>query len=136
MTERLTEDYYDDMQKITRHSVKSDNIDLNTGGDDFQDIIDKLAEYETAEEEGRLYILPHGVNVGDCVYAICRFMRDKASTIGINRIMCSEIPMIGRIVSPSHEEIKKVLEKMPKSDSNSESQQLEIKVCRYEKEKT
>lgn len=136
MTERLTEDYYDDMQKITRHSVKSDNIDLNTGGDDFQDIIDKLAEYETAEEEGRLYILPHGVNVGDCVHAICRFMRDKASTIGINRIMCSEIPMIGRIVSPSHEEIKKVLEKMPKSDSNSESQQLEIKVCRYEKEKT
>lgn len=97
---------------------------------------EKLAEYETAEEEGRLYILPRGVNVGDCVYAICRFMRDKASTIGINRIMCSEIPMIGRIVSPSHEEIKKVLEKMPKSDSNSESQQLEIKVCRYEKEKT
>lgn len=96
----------------------------------------KLAEYETAEEDGRLYILPHGVNVGDCVHAICRFMRDKASTIGINRIMCSEIPMIGRIVSPSHEEIKKVLEKMPKSDSNSESQQLEIKVCRYEKEKT
>lgn len=98
--------------------------------------IKKLAEYETAEEEGRLYILPRGVNVGDCVHAICRFMRDKASTIGINRIMCSEIPMIGRIVSPSHEEIKKVLEKMPKSDSNSESQQLEIKVCRYEKEKT
>lgn len=98
--------------------------------------LEKLSAYETAEEEGRLYILPHGVNVGDCVHAICRFMRDKASTIGINRIMCSEIPMIGRIVSPSHEEIKKVLEKMPKSDSNSESQQLEIKVCRYEKEKT
>lgn len=100
------------------------------------DCVKKLAEYENAEEDGRLYILPHGANVGDCVHAICRFMRDKASTIGINRIMCSEIPMIGRIVSPSHEEIKKVLEKMPKSDSNSESQQLEIKVCRYEKEKT
>lgn len=102
----------------------------------YSQVYRRLEEYETAEEEGRLYILPHGVNVGDCVHAICRFMRDKASTIGINRIMCSEIPMIGRIVSPSHEEIKKVLEKMPKSDSNSESQQLEIKVCRYEKEKT
>lgn len=68
MTERLTEDYYDDMQKITRHSVKSDNIDLNTGGDDFQDIIDKLDEYETAEEEGRLLFLP--CKVGDKVYII------------------------------------------------------------------
>lgn len=68
MTERLTEDYYDDMQKITRHSVKSDNIDLNTGGDDFQDIIDKLAEYETAEDEGRLVVLP--CKVRDVVYVI------------------------------------------------------------------
>ena len=58
MTERLTEDYFDDMQKITRHYAKSNNIDLNTGGNDFQDIIDKLAEYETAEEEGRLVALP------------------------------------------------------------------------------
>lgn len=58
MTERLTEDYYDDLQKIIRHYVKSDNIDLNTGGDDFQDIIDKLAEYEIAEDEGRLVVLP------------------------------------------------------------------------------
>lgn len=66
MTKRLTEDYYDDMQKITRHSVKSDNIDLNTGGDDFQNIIDKLAEYETAEEDGRLVMLP--CKVGQCVY--------------------------------------------------------------------
>ena len=58
MTERLTEDYFDDMQKITRHYAKSNNIDLNTGGNDFQDIIDKLAEYETAEDEGRLVVLP------------------------------------------------------------------------------
>ena len=61
MPERLTEDYYDDMQKITRHSAKSDNIDLNTGGNDFQNIIDKLAEYETAEEEGRLVITPYKI---------------------------------------------------------------------------
>ena len=66
MTERLTEDYFDDMQKITRHYAKSNNIDLNTGGNDFQDIIDKLAEYETAEEEGRLVVLP--CKVGDTVW--------------------------------------------------------------------
>lgn len=68
MTERLTEDYFDDMQKITRHYAKSNNIDLNTGGNDFQDIIDKLAEYETAEEEGRLVVLL--CKVGDTVYVI------------------------------------------------------------------
>ena len=66
MTERLTEDYFDDMQKITRHYAKSNNIDLNTGGDDFQDIIDKLAKYETSEEEGRLVVLPC-----DTVYFLC-----------------------------------------------------------------
>lgn len=58
VTERLTEDFYDDMQKITRHCVKSDNIDLNCGADDFQYVIDRLAEYEIAEKEGRLLILP------------------------------------------------------------------------------
>lgn len=68
MTERLTEDYFDDMQKITRHYAKSNNIDLNTGGDDFQRIIDKLSEYETAEEEGRLVVLP--CKVGDIVHFI------------------------------------------------------------------
>ena len=68
MTERLTEDYFDDMQKITRHYAKSNNIDLNTGGNDFQDIIDKLAEYETAEEEGRL-VVPA---VRDCLFHLCQ----------------------------------------------------------------
>lgn len=67
MTERLTGDYFDDMQKITRHYAKSNNIDLNTGGNDFQDIIDKLSEYEIAEEEGRLVILPK-CSIGDTVY--------------------------------------------------------------------
>lgn len=68
MTKRLTKDYYDDMQKFIRYHAKSNNIDLNTGGDDFQDIIDKLAEYETAEEEGRLFVLP--CKIGTPVYRI------------------------------------------------------------------
>ena len=66
MTERLSEDYFDDMQKITRHYAKSNNIDLNTGGNDFQDIIDNLAEYEIAEEEGRMVMLP--CRVGDTLF--------------------------------------------------------------------
>ena len=74
MTERLTEDYFDDMQKITRHYAKSNNIDLNTGGNDFQDIIDKLAEYENAEEEGRLVVLP--CKAGDTVWTFYDDMSD------------------------------------------------------------
>ena len=58
MTERLTEEWYDDMEQFDRYAPKSPNIEINCGGDDFQDIIDKLAEYETAEEEGRLVVLP------------------------------------------------------------------------------
>ena len=68
VTERLTEDFYDDMQKITRHCVKSDNIDLNCGADDFQYVIDRLAEYEIAEKEGRLVVLP--CKPRDVVYVI------------------------------------------------------------------
>lgn len=68
VTERLTEDFYDDMQKITRLCVKSDNIDLNCGADDFQYVIDRLAEYEIAEEEGRLVAFP--CKVGDTVWVI------------------------------------------------------------------
>lgn len=68
MTERLTEAWYDDMGQFDRYAPKSPNIEINCGGDDFQDIIDKLAEYETAEEEGRLVVLP--CRAGDTVYEI------------------------------------------------------------------
>ena len=68
MTERLTEAWYDDMEQFDRYAPKSPNIEINCGGDDFQRIIDKLAEYETAEEEGRLMVLP--CKVGDTVYII------------------------------------------------------------------
>ena len=87
MTERLTENYFDDMQKITRHYAKSNNIDLNTGGNDFQDIIDKLSEYETAEEEGRLVVLPSNQvweSQGDIVYYIYDYEITECVNCGIS----------------------------------------------------
>lgn len=132
MTERLSEDYFDDMQKITRHYAKSNNIDLNTGGNDFQDIIDKLAEYETAEDEGRLVVLP--CNVGDTVYLIddidCVFERESIVTEieidkdGVTIMIQDEIPIcssgynlsdFGEIVFLTREEAEKALEEMEKS---------------------
>ena len=68
MTERLTEEWYDDMEQFDRYAPKSPNIEINCGGDDFQRIIDKLAEYETAEEEGRLVVLP--CNPGITLYVL------------------------------------------------------------------
>ena len=131
MTERLTEDYFDDMQKITRHYAKSNNIDLNTGGNDFQDIIDKLAEYETAEEEGRLVVLP--CNVGDTVYLIddidCVFERESIVTEieidkdGVTIMIQDEIPIcssgynlsdFGEIVFLTREEAEKALKEIKK----------------------
>ena len=87
MRERLTADFYDDMQKITRHCVKSDNIDLNSGGDDFQDIVDRLAEYETAEDEGRLVVLPSNQvweSQGDIVYYIYDYEITECVNCGIS----------------------------------------------------
>ena len=87
MTERLTEDYFDDMQKITRHYAKSNNIDLNTGGNDFKDIIDKLEEYETAEDEGRLVVLPSNQvweSQGDIVYYIYDYEITECVNCGIS----------------------------------------------------
>ena len=110
MKERLTEDYFDDMQKITRHYAKSNNIDLNTGGNDFQDIIDKLAEYETAEEDGRLVVLP--CKIGTRVYEIYQFCGCGAWEIEEHKIKLEDLDKIGKTVFPTREEAEKALEEM------------------------
>ena len=132
MTERLTEDYFDDMQKITRHYAKSNNIDLNTGGNDFQDIIDKLAEYETAEDEGRLVVLP--CKAGDTVWMVHQRLTSTVNDV-ISKMTVTELrgnrlnPIwfvidgeygrtsfhpseIGKTVFPTREEAKKALKEM------------------------
>lgn len=110
MKERLTEDCYDDMQKIIRHYAKSDNIDLNTGGDDFQDIIDKLAKYETAEEEGRLVMLP--CKIGGMVYEIYKFCGYGAWEIEEHKIKLEDFDKIGKTVFITRKEAEKALHDM------------------------
>lgn len=87
MTERLTEAWYDDMEQFDRYAPKSPNIEINCGGDDFQNIIDKLAEYETAEEEGRLVVLPSNQvwkSQGDIVYYIYDYEITECVNCGIS----------------------------------------------------
>lgn len=64
--DRLTRNFFDDMQGIERYAAESPNIEINCGGDDYQEIIDKLAEYENAEEDGLLVRLP--CKVGDRIW--------------------------------------------------------------------
>lgn len=114
MTKRLTKDYYDDMQKFIRYHAKSNNIDLNTGGDDFQDIIDKLAEYETAEEEGQLFVLP--CKVGTRVYEIYQFCGYGAWEIEEHKIKLEDLDKIGKTVFLTREEAEKSLKNIIKEN--------------------
>lgn len=106
MTERLTEEWYDDMEQFDRYAPKSPNIEINCGGDDFQRIIDKLAEYEIAEDEGRLVILP--CKIGTIVYAIRQSW--YGYTIDKKRFSYEMIGKVGRSVFFTCEEAEKALE--------------------------
>ena len=102
MTERLTEEWYDDMEQFDRYAPKSPNIEINCGGDDFQRIIDKLAEYETAEEEGRLVVLPASMNGVDTF--------GKVDGSYWCRIPCNIGDRVYRIVSNYHTRMKTIRE--------------------------
>ena len=69
--------------------------------------VEKLAEYETAEEEGRLYILPPGVNVGDTVYEVYQFL-GEVWEVDCHKIKLEDIPKIGKTVFLSYEKADEV----------------------------
>ena len=96
--------------------------------------IDKLAEYENAEDEGRLVVLP--CNVGDTVYLIddidCVFERESIVTEieidkdGVTIMIQDEIPIcssgynlsdFGEIVFLTREEAKKALKEIKKEEN-------------------
>lgn len=111
MTKRLTEKWFDDMEQIYRYAPKSPNIEISCGGDDFQRIIDKLAEYEAAEEEGRLWVLP--CKVGDLVFKIFS-QRDSFDDLEYDIITATNfnytmIPEIGKTVFLTYKEAEKAL---------------------------
>ena len=128
MTERLIEAYpcdscnvqlcYRQCYKMTRWAEKAK---------------EKLAEYETAEEEGRLVVLP--CKVGDTVYLIddidCVFERESIVTEieidkdGATIMIQDEIPIcssgynlsdFGEIVFLTREEAEKALKEMKKNE--------------------
>lgn len=92
------------------------------------DAIDKFSEYETAEEEGRLVVLP--CKVGDTVYTfyddmsdVVDFMVEKIQIVFDKKgkpyflidNMDFEIDCLGITLFLDHEEAEKALEKMKKA---------------------
>ena len=85
MTERLTEDFKDG-RNILRKGIE--NIHHIGFGQFYAgEAIDKLAEYETAEEEGRLVVLPSNQvwkSQGDIVYYIYDYEITECVNCGIS----------------------------------------------------
>ena len=90
--------------------IEESNCKAECGAID--DCLEKLAEYETAEEEGRLYIIPQEMNVGDRVYEVYQFLNEGAQEIDVHKISFEDIPKLGKTVFLSKDEAQKALENM------------------------
>ena len=77
--------------------------------------IKKLYEYETAEEEGRLVVLP--CKVGTRVYEIYQFYGCGAWEIEEHKIKLEDLDKIGKTVFLTEEEAEKELREMEKDDA-------------------
>ena len=71
--------------------------------------IDKLAEYETAEEEGRLVVLPCKVGRVYEIYQLCGY---GAWEIEEHKIKLEDLDKIGKTVFLTRGEAEKALEEM------------------------
>ena len=120
MTERLTEKFKDG-RNILRKGIE--NIHHIGFGQFYAgEAIDKLSEYETAEEEGRLVVLP--CKVGSTVYRILYTLAfgeigDKAEKHYFIRETSFEYGMIDDLnetVFLTREEAEKALEDMKKDE--------------------
>ena len=71
---------------------------------------EKLVEYETAEEDGRLVVLP--CKVGTRVYEIYQFCGYGAWEIEEHKIKLEDLDKIGKTVFLTREEAEKALKEM------------------------
>ena len=74
------------------------------------DCVKKLEEYETAEDEGRLVVLP--CKVGTRVYEIYQFCGCGAWEIEEHKIKLEDLDKIGKTVFITEEEAEKALKEM------------------------
>ena len=112
VTERLTEKFKDG-RNILRKGIE--NIHHIGFGQFYAgEAIDKLSEYETAEEEGRLVVLP--CKVGTRVYEIYQFCGCGAWEIEEHKIKLEDLDKIGKTVFLTREEAEKALKEIKKEE--------------------
>ena len=114
MTERLTEKITDKKTgEILAYQVKRGIKNLKA--------IQKLGEYETAEEDGRLVVLP--CKIGDTVYKIIPQMDNfdgyTYPIVSAVTFKYEMIPQIGKTVFFTREEAEKALEEMKKNNATN-----------------
>lgn len=73
----------------------------------YQDALEKLTNYEIAEKEGRLAVLP--CKVGERVYEIYQFCGDGAWEIEEHKIKLEDLDKIGITVFLTRDEAEKAL---------------------------
>ena len=78
----------------------------------YPDVYRKLEEYENAEEDGRLFILPENLHVGDPVYEILFNDADHAHHIDGHIVKLEDIPKIGKTVFLTYQEAVEKLKSM------------------------
>ena len=105
---------------MKRHTFISDGYYAISGEENFDDqnedycgaAIDKLAEYENAEEQGRLVILP--CKVGETIFIIgSKYRSGKVDKwINTGRFRLSDIEKLGKTVFLTHEEAEEALNRI------------------------
>ena len=111
MTERLTEKSENGFYIVDKNKASIFMYNKYFAGQ----AINKLAEYENSEEEGRLVVLP--CKVGTRVYEIYQFCGCGAWEIEEHKIKLEDLDKIGKTVFLTREEAEKALKEMEKDDA-------------------
>lgn len=99
------------MERLTRRNKKEGWVTVIGESDSLSKHIVKLCEYEDAEEEGRMIILP--VPIGTTVYEIYDF-DDLDYDIDEHKIRLEDLKNIGDTVFLTREEAESRLKEMEK----------------------
>lgn len=108
MTERLTTNKGQCVACIG--CIEESNCKVECGAID--DCLEKLTEYETAEEDGRLVVLP--CNVGDPVYVLRQSW--NGWNIDKKKFTYGMIGKVDKTIFLTYEEAEKALEEMTKNE--------------------
>ncbi len=93
------------MERLTYNGTKEAKPDVT-----IKQMLNRLAEYEELEEQGRLLRLPCAV--GDTVYMIYQFLGEGEWEIEEHKIRLEELQLVGKTVFLTREEAEVALKEI------------------------